>query len=165
MWCFLSVFYLSTLHSINMWSCLLSSVFAWGQARSKLGGSWYVHFASLFYIIIYCYSLIYFIFRDDTYVILPVLHVSSLLEDYSPESGFCWKKHRQDTIFLEFNNSRKIYRSSYFVRWRREPKRETKVGHRGPSPHGGAAPYAAAPPYGEEAQAHLNLRPFAFFII
>jgi hypothetical protein len=30
---------------------------------------WYVHFASLFYIIIYCRSLIYFIFRDDTYVV------------------------------------------------------------------------------------------------
>jgi hypothetical protein len=29
---------LSTLHSINLWSCLLSLVFAWGQARSKLGG-------------------------------------------------------------------------------------------------------------------------------
>ena len=36
---FLSVFCLSTLHSINPWSGLLSSVFAWGQARSKLGGS------------------------------------------------------------------------------------------------------------------------------
>jgi hypothetical protein len=28
-----------------------------------------IHFASLFYIIIYCYSLMYFIFRDDTYVV------------------------------------------------------------------------------------------------
>ena len=28
---------LSTLHSINPWTCLLSSVFAWGQAKSKLG--------------------------------------------------------------------------------------------------------------------------------
>jgi hypothetical protein len=32
----------------------------------------YVHFASLFYIIIYYYSLIYFIFRDDTYVVSSV---------------------------------------------------------------------------------------------
>jgi hypothetical protein len=69
MWCFLSVFLLSTLHSINLWSYLPSLVFAWGQARSKLGGDWYVHFASLFCIIIYSYSLIYFIFRDDTYVV------------------------------------------------------------------------------------------------
>src|SRR4051812_24057399 len=29
---------LLTLHSINLWTCLLSSVFAWGQAKSKLGG-------------------------------------------------------------------------------------------------------------------------------
>src|SRR3954466_1749016 len=28
---------LSTLHSINLWTCLLSSLFAWGQAKSKLG--------------------------------------------------------------------------------------------------------------------------------
>jgi hypothetical protein len=28
-----------------------------------------MHFASLFYIIIYCYSLIYFIYRGDTYVV------------------------------------------------------------------------------------------------
>ena len=69
LWCFLSIFYLSTLLSINLWSGLLSSVFAWGQARSKLGGSWYVQFASLFYTIIYYYSLIYLVFRYDTYVI------------------------------------------------------------------------------------------------
>ena len=29
---------LLTLHSINLWTCLLSSIFAWGQAKSKLGG-------------------------------------------------------------------------------------------------------------------------------
>jgi hypothetical protein len=63
--------------------------FAWGQARSKLGGSWYVHFASLFYIIIYYYSLIYFIFRDDTYVISSILHAWWLLENSLPKSGFC----------------------------------------------------------------------------
>src|SRR3954469_4069961 len=28
----------STLHSLNLWTCLPSSVIAWGQARSKLGG-------------------------------------------------------------------------------------------------------------------------------
>src|ERR1044072_3360069 len=29
---------LSTLHSLNLWTGLPSSVIAWGQARSKLGG-------------------------------------------------------------------------------------------------------------------------------
>jgi hypothetical protein len=42
---------------------------------------WYVHFASPFYIIIYCYSLIYFIFRDDTFVISSILYVWWLLEN------------------------------------------------------------------------------------
>jgi hypothetical protein len=29
------------------------------------------------------------------------------MENLLPESGFCWKKDRQDTIFLQINNSRK----------------------------------------------------------
>ena len=89
MWCFLFVYFISTLHSIKLWSCLPSSTFAWGQVRSKLGGSWYVHFASLFYIIICCYSLIYFIFGDDTYVISSILHDWWSLGDGTPESEFC----------------------------------------------------------------------------
>jgi hypothetical protein len=40
------------------------------KQRSTAG--WYVHFASLFCIIIYCYLLIYFTFRDDTYVVFSV---------------------------------------------------------------------------------------------
>ena len=62
---------LSTLHSINLWSCLPSLVFAWGQAESKLGGVDTFHFASLFFIIIYLYSLINFVLGYFTYVILP----------------------------------------------------------------------------------------------
>jgi hypothetical protein len=45
--------------------CRRRSAVSCRSARSQ----WYVHFALLFCIIIYCYLLIYFIFRDDTYVI------------------------------------------------------------------------------------------------
>jgi hypothetical protein len=37
---------------------------SWGEFLDELALG-YVHFASLFCIIIYCHSLIYFIFRDD----------------------------------------------------------------------------------------------------
>ncbi len=115
--------------------------FAWGQAKSKLGGSWYVQFASLFYIIICCYSLIYFIFGDDTYVISSILHDSWLLEDRAPEPGFCWKKHRQNAIFRKINNWRKLHRRSYFS-WRRsQPKGGTEEGRHGPPPIGRRGPW------------------------
>ena len=60
----------SSLHKPEVMFIELS--FAWGQAKSKLGGSWYVHFASLFYVLIHYYSLIYFVLRGDTYVISSV---------------------------------------------------------------------------------------------
>ena len=164
MWCFLSVFYLSTLCSINLWSCLLSSVFAWGQARSKLGGL-IRPFASLFYIIIYCYSSIYFIFRSVTYVILPILHVWWIMENWTPESGFCWKKRRRDALFLKINKSKWTYRSSYFTRWRRWPKGEAEMGQEGPSPPGGAVAPWAAPPRGLATLAHHRRSPFAYLTL
>ena len=108
--------------------------FAWGQARSKLGGSWYVQFASLFCIIICCYSLIYFILGHNTYVISSILHVSSSLEDQAPEPGFCWKKHRQNAIFRKINCGREFHVNSYFSRGRREPEGEEKRSHCGPRP-------------------------------
>jgi hypothetical protein len=125
---------------------------------------WYVHFASLFYIIIYCYSLIYFIFRDDTYVISSILHVWWLLKNSLPESGFYWKKNRQDTIFLKASNSRKIPRSSYFVRRRRQPEGEAEVNHQGPTPPPGVDQPSAAPPGGVSALAHFCQRPFVYIV-
>ena len=83
---------LSTLRPINLWSGSLSSAFAWGQARSKLGGSWYVQFASLFCIIIYCYSLIYFIFRYDTYVISSIFACLMISMEFTAGAGILLEK-------------------------------------------------------------------------
>ena len=52
--------------NILLTACAVAAI--WTAHHMHLGDS-YIHFASLFYIIIYCYSLIYFILRDDTYVI------------------------------------------------------------------------------------------------
>jgi hypothetical protein len=40
------------------------------------------------------------------------------MENLLPESGFCWKKDRQDTIFLKINNSREIYKKTKVARRR-----------------------------------------------
>jgi hypothetical protein len=59
--------------AIEFWVWVLLSSLGGSKTSPSLGGTmWYVHFASLFYIIIYCYSLIYFIFRDDSYVVSSV---------------------------------------------------------------------------------------------
>jgi hypothetical protein len=51
--------------------------------RGITGGGWDVHFASLFYIIIYCYSLIYFIFRDYTYVISSIFACLMIIREFT----------------------------------------------------------------------------------
>jgi hypothetical protein len=38
------------------------------------------------------------------------------MENLLPESGFCGKKDRQDTIFVKINNSREIPKNSYITR-------------------------------------------------
>jgi hypothetical protein len=93
--------------------------FRLGTSEVSAWGGWYVHFASLFYIVIYCYSL-YISYLEMILMLFPVfLHVWWLLESLLPESRFCWKKDRQDTIFLKISNYKKIPRNSYFIeRWK-----------------------------------------------
>jgi hypothetical protein len=85
--------------------------------------AWYVYFASLFYIIIYCYSLIYFIFRDDTYVVSSVFTclriigefaagVRILLEKRTVKIPYFWRsaiseKYPEIHIISEDENSQK----------------------------------------------------------
>ena len=55
------------------------------------------------------------------------------MENWTPESGFCWKKHRRDALFLKINKSKETYGSSYFTRRWRRPKGGAEMGHGGPS--------------------------------
>ena len=162
MWCILSVVFLSTLHSINQWSCLLSSAFAWGQVRSKLGGVDTSILHHYFYILIYCYLLIFIILGYNTYVILPVLHVWWLWENKSPEPGICWKKRHQDTVFTKTLFWWKSSTSSYYSRWQGEPKGGTQVVPVGPAPPGGADAPLGARADGVVALAHRGQPPFTY---
>jgi hypothetical protein len=109
-------FYLSVIQMKSSSTCLITASLCKGPLFYFNVESWYVHFASLFCIIIYCYSLIYFIFRDHTYVVSSVFTCLMIIGELATESGFCWKRDRQDTVFLKINNSREIPRNSYNIR-------------------------------------------------
>jgi hypothetical protein len=87
------------------------------------------------------------------------------LEDLLPESGFCWKKDHQDTIFRRSGNFQKNTRKLYFTRRLKKPEGGGERGHRAASPPGGVAQPLAAPPCGESPLAHFCHRPFAYFIV
>jgi hypothetical protein len=87
------------------------------------------------------------------------------LEDLLPESGFCWKKDHQDTIFLKISNSRKIPRNSYFTRRRKYPEGESERSSRGPTPPGGAGQPLDAPPSGVATLAHFFHRPLTYIVV
>jgi len=84
------------------------------------------------------------------------------MENWTPESGFCWKKHRRDALFLKINKSKETYGSSYFTRRWRRPKGGAEMGHGGPSSPLGAVGPPAAPRGGLGALAHLSRPPFAY---
>jgi hypothetical protein len=82
-----------------------------------------------------------------------------------PESGFCWKKDRQDTIFWKIKKFQKNTKKLYFTRRLKKPEGGGERGHRAASPLGGAVQPLAAPPCGEATQAHFCQSPFAYFIV
>jgi hypothetical protein len=81
------------------------------------------------------------------------------------ESGFYWKKDRQDTMFRKIRKFQKNTRKLYFARRLKNPEggdgRRSRVG----SPPGGAGPPLAAPPYGEATLAHDCHRPLTYIVI
>jgi hypothetical protein len=86
------------------------------------------------------------------------------LEDLLPESGFYWKKDRQDTIFRKIRKFQKNTRKLYFTRRLKKPEGEGERSNRAGSPPGGAGPPLAMPAGGESTLAHFCHRPFAYFI-
>jgi hypothetical protein len=87
------------------------------------------------------------------------------LEDLLSESGFCWKKDHQDTMFRKIRKFQKNTRKLYFARRLEKPEGGGERSHRVNSPTGGAGPPLAAPACGEATLAHYCHRPFAYIII
>ena len=87
------------------------------------------------------------------------------MENWTPESGFCWKKHRRDALFLKINKSKETYGSPYFTRRWRRPKGEAETAPGEPKPQAGAVGPPAAPPGGLEAQGHPSRSPFVYLTL
>jgi hypothetical protein len=60
------------------------------------------------------------------------------LEDLLPESGFCWKNDRQDTIFQKIRKFQKNTRKLFFTRRLKKPEGGGERRHRAGSHTGGA---------------------------
>jgi hypothetical protein len=129
-----------------------------------LGGG-YVHFASLFYIIIYCYSLIYFIFRCDTYVDSSAFTCLMIIGELAAGVRILLEKapsrhHISEDQQFQENTQKFIYYQKTKVARRGERKEQ-----QGPTPPGGAGQPLAAPPWGEATLAHFCHRPLAYIVI
>jgi hypothetical protein len=86
----------------------------------------YGHFASLFCIIIYCYSLIYFIFRDDTYVVSFVFTCLMIVGGFAAGVRILLKKDRRDTIFRKIRKIPEKYQKIIFCRKTPEARRRKR---------------------------------------
>jgi hypothetical protein len=87
------------------------------------------------------------------------------LEDLLPESGFCWKKDRQDTMFRKIKKFQKNTKKLYFARRLKKPEGGAERSHKAGSHTGGAGPPLAAPACCEATLAHYCHHPFTYFII
>jgi hypothetical protein len=87
------------------------------------------------------------------------------LEDLLPESGFCWKKDYQDTIFWKIRKFQKNTRKLYFTKRLQKPEGGGERSHRVGSPTGGMGPPLATPACGEATLAHYYHRPFMYIIV
>jgi hypothetical protein len=87
------------------------------------------------------------------------------LEDLLPESGFYWKKDRQDTMFRKIRKFQKNTTRLYFARRLKKPEGGSERSHRVGSPPGGAGPPLATPDYGEATLACFCHHPFAYIVV
>jgi hypothetical protein len=86
------------------------------------------------------------------------------LEDLLPESGFCWKNDRQDTMFWKIKKFQKNTKKLCFARRLKKPEGGSERSHRVGSPTGGAGPPLVALAYGEATLAHYCHRPFTYIV-
>ena len=104
-------------------------------------GYWYVHFASLFYTIIYLYLSIYFIIWCNTYVILSYSPCLAIIGDASAGAG------NQLETYLSIYRFRKLrkFQKNLKVNITKNKSRSWKGGMEASS-QGQARPAAAGPP-------------------
>jgi hypothetical protein len=108
--------------------------------------------------------LIYFTFRDDTYVVSSIFIFSMIIGGFAAGVRILLEKDRQGTMFRKIRKFQKNTRKLYFARRLEKPEGGDERSHRVGTPPGGAGPPLAAPAYGVATLAHYCYRPFAYFI-
>jgi hypothetical protein len=107
--------------------------------------------------------LIYFIFRDNTYVVSSVFTCLMIIGGFAAGVRILLEKgpsrHHEDQEIPK--NPRKLY----FARRLKEPEGGGERGHRVGSPPGGPAPPLSTPASGVATLAHYCHCPFAYIII
>jgi hypothetical protein len=102
-----------------------------------LSSNWYVHFASLFCIIIYCYSLIYFTFRDDTNVISSVFTCLMIIGGFAAGVRILLEKGLSRHHISEDQKILEKYPKIIFYQKTEEAIRRSREGPRGRLTHRG----------------------------
>ena len=137
-WCpHVRILFLSTPLSLNMWTYFSISAFAWGQARSKLGGSWYVHCVSCFYMI---FIALWAVITHYVTILMPILsyfykvyikreNASSwnsglekeqILETFSAQLQKSWNSMKQPFEFIKNLWAKEIGQGAHTL-YRRQP--------------------------------------------
>jgi hypothetical protein len=109
--------------------------------------------------------LIYFTFRDDTYVVSSVFTCLMIIGGFAAGVRILLKKGHQDTMFRKIRKFQKNTRKLYFAKRLKEPEGGGERSHRVGSPPGGTGPPLAAPACGEATLAQYCHCPFAYFIV
>jgi hypothetical protein len=109
--------------------------------------------------------LIYFTFRDDTYVIPFVFTCMLIIGGFAAGVRILLEKGPSRHHILKISKILKKYQKIIFIRRLKKLEGGSDRGHRAASPLGGAAQPLAAPTCGESPLAHFCHRPFAYLIV
>lgn len=105
------------------------------KVLAKLHHEQYVHFASLFYITIHCYLLIYFILEHCTNVILSIFACFTFSRNNLSESESEEKKDASRDLFSGAQKNARKSRKLFLNQISHGARRGSGGGHVGPTPH------------------------------
>jgi hypothetical protein len=109
--------------------------------------------------------LIYFIFRDDTYVVSSVFACLMIIGRFSAGVRILLEKGPSRHHISKIGKIPEKYQKIIFYQKTEEAGRRRREGPQGSLTTRGRGPALAVPPYGESPLAHYCHHPFAYFIV
>jgi hypothetical protein len=109
--------------------------------------------------------LIYFIFRDDTYVISSVFTCLMIIGGIAVGVRILLEKGPSRHHISKDQKILAKYQKFIFYQKTKVARRRKRKEQQGATLPGGAGPPLAAPPWGEATLAHLSHRPLAYMVV